>query len=93
MVVPSVSMNREQRRRLPRADMNEGRVLGFPARVRPGPVHLIHCIEAEVRGVFEIKCSCGEVTWTPWGEASATEIAEIHLWARGVPVRGRVSQR
>lgn len=90
-------MNREQRRRghraLPRADMNEYRVLGFPSRVMPSEVHLIHCIEQECKGVFEIKCACGEVTWTPWGQDHAVEIAEIHLHARGVPTRQRVSQR
>jgi hypothetical protein len=86
-------MNRSQRRRLPRPDFNEGRVLGFPTRVHPGNVHLVNCIEAEVKGVFEISCSCGETTWTPWGEAHATEIAELHLWARGTPVRRRVKMR
>jgi hypothetical protein len=80
-------------RRLPRPDFNENRVLGFPTRVLPSNVHLVNCIEQEAHGVFEVKCSCGRTSWTPWGEAHAEEVAQLHLWQMGVPVKGRVRQR
>lgn len=70
--------------------MNEGRVLGYPTPVRPGDRHLVNCIEQEAPGVFEIRCSCGQTSWTPWGEAHAGEIAEIHLWMVGQPAKRRV---
>lgn len=48
--------------------------------------HNIACIEsAECPGVFEISCTCGDQTWTPWGAAHAEEIAKLHLWAAGAP--------
>ena len=36
----------------------------------PGP-HDIRAIETECPGAIQIECSCGETTWTPWGEAHA----------------------
>ena len=56
----------------------------------PGPHH-ITVIEGgsaehdgeKCPGTFEIRCSCGEVTWTAWGEAHAAEITALHLWATG----------
>lgn len=50
--------------------------------------HNIACIESEeCPGVFEISCSCGEQTWTPWGADHAEEIAKLHLWAAGAPTQ------
>jgi hypothetical protein len=49
--------------------------------------HNIVCIEADCPGVFEITCSCGQQSWTPWGRAHAEECARVHLWAVGAPVQ------
>ena len=55
----------------------------------PGP-HDIRAIETECPGAIQIECSCGETTWTPWGEAHAAEITALHLWAVGaVELRAR----
>ena len=43
-------------------------------------VHQTALIEQEAPDVFDIRCSCGEHTWTPWGMEHAHEIAEMHLW-------------
>jgi hypothetical protein len=59
---------------------------------RPGGDHHMTVIEGgsaehdgeKCPGTFEIRCSCGEVTWTAWGEAHAAEITTLHLWATGV---------
>lgn len=49
---------------------------------RPGPHH-IALLSQEAPGVYEVVCSCGEHTWTPWGAANATEIAALHFWSVG----------
>ena len=51
-------------------------------RAVPGP-HNITVFETEAPGALEISCSCGERTWTPWGEAHAAEIMALHLWTVG----------
>lgn len=86
-------MNRSDRRRLSTKDFNADRVLGFPSVVQPSDRHIVHCIEQECPGVFEIRCSCGRTSWTPWNIEHAEEIAQLHLWEMGVPVKGRVKQR
>jgi hypothetical protein len=43
-------------------------------------VHQVTLIETDCRGVFEIRCTCGDVAKTYWGEGHAAEIAEMHLW-------------
>jgi hypothetical protein len=48
-----------------------------------GGRHNVSTIETEAPGAFEITCSCGAQTWTPWGEAHAAEITALHLWAVG----------
>lgn len=52
---------------------------------RPGP-HRIACIEVD-DGIFEISCTCGEQTWTPWGQAHAEEVARLHCWVTGTPIK------
>lgn len=56
---------------------------------RRGVKHHMILTEQECPGTFEIRCLCGEVTWTPWGQAHAEEIAKIHLWAAGQGVKFR----
>jgi hypothetical protein len=57
----------------------------FNAQRRPGPhVLILDGSNQDAPGVYEIRCSCGEVTWTPWGEEHAVEIAEIHRVIMGV---------
>ena len=69
----------ERARQLPRETLNT-RKFAEPGR------HNIACIEQDCPGAFEIRCQCGESTWTPWGAAHAEEIARMHLWKAGVPL-------
>jgi hypothetical protein len=58
---------------------------------RDGGRHSVSLIEdTELPHAFEVSCSCGEQTWTPWGEEMATELAAMHLWEVGAPPRGKV---
>jgi hypothetical protein len=43
--------------------------------------------EEDCPGVFEIRCNCGYVDWTPWGAEIAEKIAREHAWKVGAPVR------
>ena len=54
---------------------------------RPGGRHMIVCIEQDAPGCYEIRCACGESTWTPWGADAAGEIGEMHMYAVGVTPR------
>jgi hypothetical protein len=40
--------------------------------------HRITCIEIGER-IFTIECTCGWISWTPWGEPGATKAAEEHI--------------
>lgn len=59
-----------------------------------GRTHQLTLIAQEAPGVFDVRCSCGDHTWTPWGEEHALEIAEMHAFemegqgARRLPMRG-----
>jgi hypothetical protein len=59
-----------------------------------GRVHEILLSETAAPGAIEIRCLCGDVTWTPWGIDHAAEIGKLHLWemmaqgAKRLPVRG-----
>lgn len=47
--------------------------------------HRIAVIEAG-DGVFELSCSCGSQTWTPWGIEHAKEVARLHYVTTGTPI-------
>jgi hypothetical protein len=52
---------------------------------RGANVHqVIVSAEGDAPGVFQITCSCGARTWTPWGEDHAGVIAELHLQDMGI---------
>lgn len=60
-------------------------------RARDGGRHNIALIEdTECPNAFEVSCSCGEQTWTPWGEDMATELAQLHLWSVGAGIGRKV---
>ena len=48
-----------------------------------GRRHHVDIIEQELLRAYEIRCTCGTQTWTPWGAAHAHEIAALHLWSVG----------
>lgn len=70
---------------------NPERINGVP--ILPGPSNIRHnvaCVEggrdpdhAEMPGAFEICCTCGYNTWSPWGADHAEQVAKLHLWAVG----------
>ena len=45
-----------------------------------GQTHEILLTEMDCKGVFEVRCRCGEVSWTAHGEAHAAEIGLQHLF-------------
>ena len=46
-------------------------------------MHEILLIEQDTAGVWEVRCRCGEVTWTAHGEGHATEMGRNHLYMVG----------
>lgn len=71
------------------------------------PLHVIVLTEQEMPGAWEIRCTachtaeheglpctaaCHLVTWTPWGEAHAHEVGELHVFYMAHPQAPRIHQ-
>lgn len=37
-------------------------------------------------GIFSLTCTCGEQTYTPWGEEEAKRKARQHFWVNAIKI-------